>query len=112
MEAIRPWGKFQSLASGPGWALKILTLDPDQRISLQQHSARSELWVVVEGGGTVSLGERLVAVEIGSTITIDLGQVHRAQGGPAGMMLVEVQLGERAGDESDITRLEDDYGRM
>ena len=45
----RPWGTYQTIALESGHQVKILTVLPGGRLSLQRHFKRSEHWVVVEG---------------------------------------------------------------
>ena len=52
----RPWGTYQTIALESGHQVKILTVLPGGRLSLQRHFKRSEHWVVVEGAPTITLG--------------------------------------------------------
>jgi len=51
---IRPWGYYENLASGPGYLVKRIVVDPGKRTSLQWHEDRGEDWVVVSGSGEVT----------------------------------------------------------
>ena len=49
----RPWGWFETLATGPGYLVKRLRITADHRLSLQRHRQRSEHWVVAAGEGVL-----------------------------------------------------------
>ena len=107
----RPWGWYEGLASGAGYLVKRLWIDPGRRISLQRHHHRCEHWVVVAGGGLLeSEGQCTVAI-VGTSLFIPLGAVHRASAGGSGLEIIEVQRGTLL-LEDDIERLADDFGRV
>ncbi len=107
----RPWGRWLVLDSGPGHAVKRITVNPGGRLSLQYHHHREEHWTVVAGAGTVTLDEETCEVGAGTTIYIPAGARHRVEN-PGGepLIFIEVQLGDDL-REDDIVRLEDSYGR-
>jgi mannose-6-phosphate isomerase len=108
----RPWGWFETLATGPGYLVKRILIKADQRISLQRHHHRSEHWVVVAGTGVMECdGDGLAAVP-GATLFVPCGGVHRATAAAASdLEIIEVQLGTQL-REDDIERFSDDYGRV
>jgi mannose-6-phosphate isomerase-like protein (cupin superfamily) len=108
---LRPWGWFETLASGPGYLVKRLRIEADRRLSLQRHRHRSEHWVVVAGEGVIeSDGERLNATA-GLSLFLPCGSVHRAAAGATALEIIEVQRGDEL-REDDIERFADDYGRV
>jgi mannose-6-phosphate isomerase len=107
----RPWGKFEVLYSGSDTKVKIITVNPNQRLSLQYHHKRNETWVVVSGNGLFTLESEDTIVTVGSVLKIPTKAKHRIRNiGSEPLVFVEVQLGESF-DESDIVRVEDDYSR-
>ena len=107
----RPWGWYEDLLSGPGYKLKRLLVRHGCRLSLQRHRHRSENWTVVAGRGQLLCDGRSVEATAGSTFHIPCGSIHRASGGPGDLLIIEVQHGSTL-EESDIERLEDDFGRV
>jgi mannose-6-phosphate isomerase len=107
----RPWGWYETLAEGPGYLVKQISIQAGRRISLQRHRHRCEHWVVVAGAGMLQLEGNELAAEVGTTQFIPCGALHRAAAGRAGLMIIEVQRGE-ALREDDIERLADDFGRF
>lgn len=106
----RPWGWYETLASGEGYLVKRLWLAPGCRISLQRHRHRCEHWVVVNGEGWLSLEEATIAAARGATLSVPEGARHRAEAGATALEIVEVQRGALLSEE-DIERFEDDFGR-
>ncbi len=117
----RPWGWYESLdeaAFGPtGMKVKRIGVHPGKQLSLQKHAQRAEHWVVVRGTAVVTLGQpdgsqREITLQVGQHGDIAIGQIHRLTNRTnAPAEIVEVQLGSYLG-EDDITRLQDDFGRV
>lgn len=106
----RPWGWWRSLILSEGYKVKQIYVAPDAKLSLQTHKFRSEIWVIAQGNGWVTVGEKKMNAERGSVFNIKRGDIHRAEGGTNGLYIIELQIGEYLG-EDDIIRLEDVYGR-
>jgi mannose-6-phosphate isomerase len=107
----RPWGDYEVLSDADDHKVKRITVQPGKRLSYQRHAQRSEHWFVLQGSGAVTLdgGERPVSA--GTAVDVPVGVAHRiANTGDESLVFIEVQHGESF-DESDIVRLEDDYGR-
>lgn len=109
----RPWGGYQILAGGndvPA-AVKILTVNPGSRLSLQTHQLRSEEWTAVSPGLKAQIGDEIVELTPFCTYRIPMGAVHRIINDSTEVgHIVELLFGVY--DEDDIERLEDDYGRQ
>ncbi len=108
----RPWGKYEVIIAGEGTKAKRIEVYPGKRFSLQMHSKRAEKWIVMTGSGLATVGDKQWQVGPGSFIDIPRGTVHRLHNTGSGpLVFVEVQFGDYLG-EDDITRLEDDFGRV
>jgi mannose-6-phosphate isomerase-like protein (cupin superfamily) len=107
----RPWGWFETLATGNGYLVKRLRITAHRRLSLQRHRHRSEHWVVVAGGGMLTCDGERIAAAAGTTLFIPCGGLHRAEAGATDLEIIEVQRGEDL-REDDIERFADDYGRV
>ena len=111
-KVARPWGSYETVASGPGFQVKRIIVDAGERLSLQSHVHRSEHWVVVRGSAEVTVGDRVSILQENESTYIPAGTVHRlANPGKTPLELIEVQRGAYLG-EDDITRFEDEYGRV
>jgi len=107
----RPWGRWEVVAVGPGYAVKRIIVSPGHRLSLQRHQFRAEHWFVVAGFGQVTRNGEIISLARGQHTMIGIGDAHRiANPGPTELIFVEVQHGGIL-DENDIERLEDDYDR-
>ena len=117
MKEERPWGNFEILYDGEDCKVKRITVYPGQRLSLQSHKKRKEVWTTVEGVLGVVYGENMISLQgkyihIGSSHIIELGWVHRAfNDTKKDAVFIEVQTGTYFG-EDDIVRYQDDYGRI
>lgn len=106
----RPWGSFQQFASNERVTVKIITVEPGHRLSLQTHEHRGEFWHVLDVPIMVTIGERTWSAQPGEHIWVPCGATHRmANTGDRAGRLLEIAHGEF--DEADIVRLEDDYAR-
>ncbi len=136
----RPWGGFfvidESQAAQfaaqffPGISLdsiqitqklspKFLVVAPHQRLSWQYHFRRAELWSVSSGpiGVVISNTDEQSEpgiYQVNDVITLPVGQRHRLVGLDQWGVVAEIwQHTDVANpsDESDIVRLQDDFGR-
>ena len=109
---VRPWGMYVVLDdAAPDHKVKRIVVEPDKRLSYQQHAKRSEHWFVVSGTATVILNGTEHQVGPGHSIDIPVGTAHRCENRTESQVVfVEVQHGTYFG-EDDIVRLEDDFGR-
>ena len=106
----RPWGNFQQFVSNAQVTVKIITVQPGHRLSLQTHSHRGEFWQVLDVPIEVTVGERTWSAEVGESVWVPVGSVHRmANKADRPGRLLEIAYGDF--DEADIVRLEDDYAR-
>ena len=103
----RPWGMFERFTLNERSTVKIITVDPGQRLSLQSHTSRSEWWTALDAGLTVDIGGRSWEPAVGEQVWIAQGTAHRASN--RGSAPVRFAFGHF--DEDDIERLHDDYAR-
>ncbi|MBL6927660.1 MAG: phosphomannose isomerase type II C-terminal cupin domain [Rhodospirillales bacterium] len=107
----RPWGSWRVIDAGVGYAVKRITVDPGNILSLQRHQHRSEHWTVVQGHARVHVGDEVLDLGANEAVYIPVEALHRIQNvGEQSMVFIEVQCGAIL-DENDIERIEDDYGR-
>ena len=110
-KVYRPWGWYQTLEMRDRFQVKVLSLKPGAKISLQRHRQRAEHWVVVSGIATVTRGEEIIELEENQSTYIPIGMMHRIENkAESDLQLIEVQSGDYLG-EDDIERFDDQYGR-
>ena len=106
----RPWGKFQQFVSNEQVTVKIITVDPGHRLSLQRHEHRGEMWQVLDVPIDITVNDKQWQAQPGEMIWVPWGATHRmGNSGTRPARLLEVAFGHF--DEADIERLEDDYAR-
>lgn len=109
-EDIRPWGKFRSFPYDLAGSIKIITIEPGEALSLQYHMKRSEFWVILDEGLEVTSGDRIWQPKANEEIFIPCEVAHRVRCiGQNPARIMEIWIGKSS--ESDITRLNDNYGR-
>ena len=107
----RPWGMWQVLDAGVGYAVKRIVVFPGKKLSLQRHNHRAEHWVVVSGTAKIVRGDEAFLMTENENTYLPQGCVHRLENpGLIPLIVIEVQTGSYL-SEDDIVRLEDDYGR-
>ena len=107
----RPWGKYDSVDNGARYQVKLITVKPGAKLSVQKHHHRAEHWIVVSGTARVTNGDDTYLVTENESTYIPIGQVHCLENpGVIELEMIEVQSGSYLG-EDDIVRLKDQYGR-
>lgn len=106
----RPWGNFIQYTHNELSTVKILTILPNQELSLQYHSKRREMWIVIKGHPSLIIGDKEIQANPGEEFEIEQGVEHQIKAGSDEVQIVEISFGEF--DETDIVRLKDKYGRV
>ena len=103
----KPWGIFEQLTHNETTTVKLITIYAGNRTSLQFHKHRSEKWYVLSGKGYALLPDKK-EIKSGDELFVLQNTTHRFEA-ITEMKILEISFGKF--DESDITRLEDDYNR-
>lgn len=107
----RPWGRFKNLFEAAETKVKLIEVDPHQRLSYQSHKSRSEFWVVIRGRAKIVLNDEDIELKSGESIRIPKEARHRlANETDEILQVIETQTGSYFG-EDDIIRYQDDWGR-
>ncbi len=107
----RPWGSFQQFATNVQCTVKVITVNGGDRLSLQKHEHRGEMWQILDVPFEITVDDRTWTAEVGEMIWVPVGAEHRMANlsGDRPGRLLEVAFGHF--DEDDIERLHDDYER-
>jgi len=106
----RPWGNFSQYAFNQDVTVSLMTVLPGQRLSLQSHTGRAELWIVLDDGARVQVGETIRDCHAGEELWIPANEKHRLScPGEKPVRVLEVAFGNW--QQADITRYEDDFSR-
>ena len=106
----RPWGYYKVLNETKNHKTKYIQVNPNQKLSYQRHKHRSEHWFIVSGNPIITIDGKQTVLYPGESVDIGVMSLHRIQAQSSPVEFIEVQTGTSF-DESDIERLEDDYGR-
>ena len=107
----KPWGFYETLMETDKSKVKLLSVLPGQKLSLQKHRHRSETWYVVSGQAKVTKGSQRFSMISGDSVIIEKNEEHRLENiSNKELEIIEIQSGTYFG-EDDIVRLEDSYGR-
>ena len=106
---IRPWGRFQQYADNEEVTVSLMRVEPGQRLSLQSHTARAELWIALDDGALIQVDDEVFAAKAGDEFWIPAGTKHRLGSNGPQVRVLEIAFGNWQQD--DITRYEDDYQR-
>ena len=98
---------------------KILIVAPNKRLSWQYHYRRAEIWKLVGGVAGVITSDtdeekETTHLKIGDIIQLKQGERHRLIGLDGWGVVAEIWRhteAESPSDESDIVRVQDDFGR-
>ena len=105
----RPWGGFSQYANNSEVTVSLMTVAPNQRLSLQAHSGRAELWIVFDEGASVQVGDEILYPHPGDEIWIPPNTQHRLSSLGQPVRILEVAFGNW--QQEDIVRFDDDYAR-
>lgn len=106
----RPWGSFKQFAHNADCTVSLMSVLPGQRLSLQSHTGRAELWIVLDDGAVVQVGDEQREHRAGDEIWIPADEKHRLGcRGSQPVRVLEVAFGNWQQD--DIQRYADDYHR-
>lgn len=106
----RPWGSFKQFAHNRDCTVSLMSVLPGQRLSLQSHTGRAELWIVIDNGAVVQVGDATRECRAGDEIWIPALEKHRlANVGQRPVRVLEVAFGNW--QQEDITRYADDFQR-
>lgn len=109
MKVEKPWGYYKQYAQNRTCSVRLIVLESSQETSLHWHNLRSDLWVILDDGIKVQIGDEVHTAKAGEEFFIPSEQVHRliSLGGKG--RVLEIAFGYCI--EDDIHRLADDYGR-
>ena len=106
----RPWGNFEQFTHNEKTTVKIITVNPKQKLSLQYHKKRNEFWRFLDNPAKVTIGKKTIEVKKDSEVIIQKGALHTVEALNKPVKFLEIAYGKF--NEKDITRIEDRYGRV
>jgi mannose-6-phosphate isomerase len=106
----KPWGKVVTYALNQPSSVRLITVEPAQETSEHYHQLRDEMWVVLDSGLVIQIGNKVLDAHPGDEFVVSAEEPHRIQNkGEKRGRVLEVAYGYTS--EDDTFRLQDDYGR-
>jgi len=108
---LKPWGKEILLEKKRNYWIKKLFVRHGEKLSLQSHQERFEIWVVLSGKVEAIKGNSHFLLKAGDVFKVNKQEKHRIIGTRfIDSWILEIAFGRVR--ENDIVRFEDDYGRI
>ena len=73
----KPWGKVVTYALNQPSSVRVITVEPGQETSVHYHQMRDEMWVVLDPGLSVQIGNRQVEASSGEEFMVSAETTHR-----------------------------------
>ena len=73
----KPWGKVATYALNQPSSVRMITVEPAQETSVHYHRMRDEMWVVLDPGLTIEIGNRVVEAQAGEEFMVAAEETHR-----------------------------------
>jgi mannose-1-phosphate guanylyltransferase/mannose-6-phosphate isomerase len=89
--------------------VSLMSVREGQRLSLQSHRRRAELWIVLDEGAVVQIGRKVLRPRSGDELWIPARTRHRLSSRKGVVRVLEVAFG--GWQQDDIVRYDDDYAR-
>lgn len=105
----RPWGAFSQYVNNGESTVSLMTVEPGARLSLQSHTGRAELWIVLDDGAIVEIDDVVHHPRAGDELWIPANARHRLSSDGQRVRVLEIAFGDWR--QEDITRYADDYNR-
>jgi quercetin dioxygenase-like cupin family protein len=103
----KPWGVIKEYALNQVCTVKILVLSAGQSTSLHHHRLRDDMWIILDAGLEVQVGDKTYHPAEGDEFVIKAGTEHKIVAGKTAGRVLEIDFGFTA--EDDISYLDDDH---
>lgn len=99
----RLWGSFDQFARNAPCTVSLMYVEPGKHLSIQSHSMRDELWIVIDDNALVQLGENESVFHQNDRVWIPAGTKHcLTNPGAEPIRVLEVAFG--TWEQEDIVR--------
>jgi mannose-1-phosphate guanylyltransferase/mannose-6-phosphate isomerase len=90
----RPWGRIVTYALNQPSSVKVITVLPGHATVAHAHRLRDELWVVLDEGIVVRIGDRVIEAGPGEEVMVPAESPHRIENrGTAPGRVLDVAFG-------------------
>ena len=110
---FRPWGNYVSIFKGTNFQLKLINVNPNSKLSVQDFIKKDqEHWIVIKGKALVEIDGEEQSLNENDHCFIPRKSIHSLENKyEESLQILELQYGEYLG-EDDIVRYSDIYGRV
>ena len=106
----KPWGRVATYSLNQPSSVRVISVEPGHETSEHYHRLRDELWIVLDEGLQIQIGNRIIDARPGDEFVVTSEEPHRITNtGTKGGRVLEIAHGYTT--EDDTFRLQDDYGR-
>lgn len=107
----RPWGNILSFIENKLVSVKILDINPGEKLSKQKHYVRDEIFIVLDDHITLQIWKKNILLRKGDSFRVPAGTVHRliALDMPCRVLEIATKYYDQV---DDIERFEDKYNRV
>lgn len=109
MRIKKPWGKVKEYVQNQTATVRLIYMNPNEETSLHRHHLRDDMWIILDEGLEVQVGEKTYSPKAGDEFVIPSENLHRIISKRTPGRVLEIAFGYAS--EEDIDRLEDEYGR-
>ena len=96
----RPWGRTQTYALNQPATARLVTVVPGGDTGAHYHQLRDELWIVLDGGLTIEIGNRVLEPVPGDELQVPAEEPHRIRCGPDGPgRILQIAFGYASEDD-------------
>jgi len=105
----KPWGRVTTYTMNQPASVRVIEVDAGAQTSLHYHELRDEVWIVLDPGLTVVVGEERTDAKPGDEFVVSAERPHQILSRGAAGRVLEIAYGFTT--EDDTHRLSDQYGR-
>ena len=106
----KPWGRVSTYSLNQPSSVRVIMVEPGHETSEHYHRLRDELWIVLDEGLQIQIGNRIIDARPGDEFVVTSEEPHRITNtATKGGRVLEIAHGYTT--EDDTFRLQDDYGR-
>ncbi|MDD5748408.1 MAG: cupin domain-containing protein [Actinomycetota bacterium] len=88
----KSWGLIKTYVSNQTCTVKLLLISPGKSTSLHSHRLRDDMWIVLDDGLQVVIGDEVFEPKAGDEFVIPAGVKHRISAREVGRVL-EIDFG-------------------
>jgi mannose-6-phosphate isomerase len=102
----KSWGLIKEYALNQVCTVKIIVLSAGQSTSLHRHRLRDDMWIILDAGLEVQVGDKVYHPTEGDEFVIKAGTEHKITAGNTAGRVLEIDFGFTT--EDDVSYLEPD----